>query len=213
LGGKRGNQLSSTQETYKNGELVSVGIENSEDFCYTIELEKGINPFHEYTKNWIPSSYENKGLSITSYMGRKDGKDENEIIQFHIHKNNVFGYHRFCDKTLLEFGYPYTHEGKSRYDRRKKETYPTLPSMKDDLYELGKYYSSDYQYGEKSISLTSIDGEVFENEFRNRNSENFKSKKEEVIKKVVNLLKERREKELEEIEKKDLKEFSLFPMD
>jgi hypothetical protein len=213
LDGKRGNQLGSTHEIYKNRELVSVKIENLEGSCYTIKLEKGINPFHEYTKNWIPSSYENKGLSITSYMGRKDGKDENERIQFQIHENNVFGYNGFCGETLLEFGYPFTHEGKSRYDKRKIKTYPTLPSMKDDLYELGKYYSSDYQYGEKSKSLTSIDGEVFEGEFRSRNSENFKSKKEEVTKKVVNLLKERREKELEEIKKKDLKEFSLFPMD
>lgn len=212
-GWKRGNQLSTIKETYKSNELVNVRIENSEGSNYTIELEKGINPFHEYTKNWIPSSYENKGLSITSYMGRKDGKNENEGIGFHIRKNNVFGDKGFCDKTLLKYGYPYTHEGKSRYDRRKNETCPTLPSIKDDLYELGKYYSSNYQYGEKSLSLTSIDGEVFEGEFRNRNSENFKSKRDEITKKVVNLLKERREKELGDIKEKDLQEFSLFPMD
>ncbi len=72
---------------------------------------------------------------------------------------------------------------------KKKDTYPTLPSMKDDLYEMGKYYSTDYQYGEDRFSLYSIDGELFKGEFRDFEPQNFKSKCEEIIKRVVNLLK------------------------
>ena len=209
----RGIKLSSTKEFYENGELNGVFIENKEDTTYTIELDKGINPFHEYTKDWIPSPYKNKGFSVSEYSGKKDGKDDNERIQFRIKENNILGHNGFCDDTLLRYGYPYTHQGKCVYDRRKKDTYPTLPSIKDDLYEMGKYYSTDYQYGEDRFSLYSIDGELFKGEFRDFEPQNFESKCEEIIKRVVNLLKERREKELEEIKKKESEEFNLFPMD
>lgn len=201
------------KETYKNNELISVRIDNEEDMRYTIELEKGINPFNEYTKDWIPNGYKNKGLSIVSYSGRKDGKLENKIIHFHIRENNLLGHFgNINTDILLNHGYPYTQIGKCNWDRRKKKTYPTLPHNVFDFYDMGKYLSTEYKDGERDLKLISIDGEVFEMESYSESNE-YKSKRTEVINKIVKILSEERKKEIEEIKEKESTEFNLFPMD
>ena len=205
--------IETKKEVYENKELVGVYIHNTRDMNYSIELDKGINPFNEYTKDWIPNEYKNKGFSITYYSGRNDGKRENDVIHFNINEENFLGYNGLNDNILLNNGYPYTHEGIDRRDGRKKTTYPTLPSNHKDFIEMGKYLSSTYELGDIKLKLISIDGEIFEQNRFEKNTDEFKSKRNQVIKKVIKLLSEERKKELSEIKKEESKDFTLFPMD
>ena len=203
-------------ETFKNNELVEISVSNNSEIRNSFTLKRYTSPLNNFTKEYIPSEFQNIGFSLYQYDGRilKDG--EEKFLRLWIKDENVLGYRGINEHLLLENGYSITTIGKNRFDKRKSKTYPSLPLNSNDYYELGEYNTLTIELDRVENKFVSIDNELYligdsknENETKNK----LEDKKQQIIKKVVNLLIVEKENELNKIKEKESKEFSCFPMD
>jgi hypothetical protein len=206
----------SKTETYVNDEVLEINVFDNSENNKNYILKKETSPFIEYTNKFIPIEYQNIGLSLYQFNGRILNNNEEQHLSIVTKSENFLGYKKINNELLLKNGYSITTIEKDRFDRRKSTLYPSLPLNSDDFYKMGEFQSIEIRLGNNIDKLVSINDEILdigdnkkEDELKNK----WKVKKLQLIKNVVEILINEKEKELNEIIEKKSKEFTLFPMD
>lgn len=204
-------------ETHKNGKLIEISVLNRSEMKYSFTLSNETTYFNDYTKKYLPSEYVNTDFNLIEYDGSILIDGEEKYLHLRIDENNIFGSNNtFDDNLLLENGYAITEVGVDWRDRRKSKIYPSLPENFADYLSEGNFKILRTETDRVPNKIVSIEGEIFElgeNNVENESKIKFKTKKQQIIDKVVNLLIKEKKKELNEIEEKESKRLSFFPID